>query len=360
MNKKNKPVDLDTFKTYTRDEMYNVLSTVSPTLAKGKSRAKKEELVALYAQATAVPTDGHPKAKEMAETAKKGIEAIIALQKFAGITEPYAKAEAGWNKMSGEEQQRTLEAYDAVIPKKNSPKSVEAAIAELPPLDDEESFQIGHHRATETDDVYPDGSETKLVEPNDDGVVLAGGVRENEARGVVILDLPGNSSAALAHLQHRETIRGKDVGVVAIMDEIPHVHGPNCGHDHDELPKLAGMDEMIRVNPEMPSMPTADGHVHQLPPEGEPPFTFKDGPREVTAKENFLIDRLLKNFEAFRNNPTNNDAKRNVRADIYALKVSGIIVSPLFEQAIKSGRDQVRELRRQHSTGTSVASSKDA
>lgn len=43
---------------------------------------------------------------------EKGIEAIIALQKMVGISEPRAAAAAGWDLMSDWQKRRTLRAYE--------------------------------------------------------------------------------------------------------------------------------------------------------------------------------------------------------------------------------------------------------
>lgn len=45
---------------------------------------------------------------------EKGIEAIIALQAFAGITETKEEARRGWDSMSASEQRQTMAAYELV------------------------------------------------------------------------------------------------------------------------------------------------------------------------------------------------------------------------------------------------------
>ena len=60
----------DEFTALTRDAMYKALLYVSPTLAKGKSRARKEELIELYS--TAASTDSIPVVK----ISKSGAERV--------------------------------------------------------------------------------------------------------------------------------------------------------------------------------------------------------------------------------------------------------------------------------------------
>ena len=54
---------------------------------------------------------------------EKGIQAIIELQKFVGITEPREKAEKSWDKFSVRDKQQTMYAYEGFIqPKKKGKK----------------------------------------------------------------------------------------------------------------------------------------------------------------------------------------------------------------------------------------------
>lgn len=254
----------DEYAALTRDGMYEALKYVSPTLAKGKSRAKKEELTDAYADAAAT-------------------DSIPVLEVTAHGTKP-------------------------VPPSSGSSPSDEQ-------VDLDVDYSALEMRTAATLGLHPDGSETKVVEPNDDGVVLAGGIAE------------------------------------------PHVHGPNCNH---ELPQLAGVDEFVRVNPEMPSMPIEDGQILHLAPEEDPMFTFKDETVKVTAKEQYVVDRLLREYEKFKENPADNAAKKSVLADIYTLKVAGIIANPKFVESIKTGRAYVRDIRRKHKLGLDLDAAKEA
>lgn len=246
----------DEFAALTRDGMYQALLHVSPTLARGKSRAKKEELIDAYQ--TAADTDSIP---------------VLEVKKDAegnAVAEPLT------------------------VPSSGGP---DGTLVDRPPVTAEET--------------YADIADAPEPPPDD-------------------------YSPAEARLSE-------------------HIHGPDCNHDH-ELPKLAGMDDFVRVNPEMPSMPITDGQILQLPPDpGELMFTFKDGnPRMLTEKEQHILNRLQREFEAFQANPANSDAKKSVLADIYALKNLGIIANPKFVETIKAGRDHVRDVRRKWKLGVDV------
>lgn len=278
----------DEYAKLTRDGMYQALLYVSPTLAKGKSRARKEELIELYKDAA--NTDSIPVVK-VSESGPERVEPS---------DEPQREAPS----------EKMVEANE----------SVDAAIASTRKL--------------------PDGSVTREVPPNDDGVVLAGGFPRQ----------PDFSEEAVAQQKHQG----------ASMSS--HVHGPDCNHNEtvtaSDLPKVAGVEELQRVNPEMPVTEFEDGAVFQIPPDPSTLlFTFKGAPRELTEKEKYLLDSMQKNFETFRTNPANSDAKKATLRDIYALKVSGIIVNEKFSQTIKEGRDYVRDVRRKMKLGVDVGES---
>lgn len=50
---------------------------------------------------------------------EKGIQAIIELQKFAGIEEPREKAEKSWDKFTETEKEKTMFAHSIFISKQN-------------------------------------------------------------------------------------------------------------------------------------------------------------------------------------------------------------------------------------------------
>lgn len=266
------------FAKLTRDGMYQALCYVSPTLARGRSRAKKEELIELYQDAA--DTDSIP------------------------VLE--VKEDSGGNVVT-----------EAVVPTAD-PNEQDATLANPPTIPVVEGPSLSNILKQALGEIHAD----QIIEDE-------------------VSFMPDFSDEAVAEQKHQD------------ISMSTHVHGPDCGHDHP--PQLAGMDDLVRVNPEMPSAMMQDGAVIQLQPEGEPMFTFKDAPRELTSKEQVLLDRLRKNFDIFTSNVVNNEAKRNVRADIYALKVCGIIANPKFEETIKSGRDHVRELRRKWKAGVDIA-----
>lgn len=139
--------------------------------------------------------------------------------------------------------------------------------------------------------------------------------------------------------------------------EAPHVHGPDCGHDHQEFPVLAGMEDLERVNPEMPVMPFQDGAVIAIPPPSgpatEPDFVLKNTgqPGELTEKQKRIVDRFIANYNAFCNNPQNSTARREAKSAIYDLKINGVILHPKFEAGLAQGAANVREARRQWAAG---------
>jgi len=245
----------------SRDEMYGALRDIDPTRAKGKSRAKKEELVDLYS---------------------------AALQEHAKV---HFQTEEDRTKGS----------------------------------DFEESAEL-------VQDPTPIVEMDTILKKGDHQVVVVGDGSHGESLRQAALD------------------RGHSV-VMVPEDHGHHVHGPNCVHLHGSaLPLLAGTEEFERVNPEMPGL-IGDGGILHVPSEEDRLFTFKNGDRELTEKEKFIIDRLSKNFDAFCANPANNEAKRDVLADIYSLKVSGIIANPKFAETLKKGRTDVRDFRRQQKMG---------
>jgi hypothetical protein len=248
----------------SRDEMYGALRDIDPARAKGKSRAKKEELIDLYGEA---------------------------LQQYASV---YGK-----------------------------------------PDDPEENLREEMRGAELVQDPTP----TVDLAKGDHRVVVVGEGSHGDALRQAALD------------------RGHSVVVV----DKEHVHGPDCNHIRgNELPTLAGMDEFERVNPEMPGL-LGDGGILHLPSEQDRLFTFRDGvDRAPTEKETMLIDRLTKNFDVFCANPANNDAKRDVLADIHALKNSGVIANPKFAETLKKGRADVRDFRRQMKMGITGGELKQA
>lgn len=296
----------------TRDGMYQALCYVSPTLARGRSRAKKEELIELYQDAA--DTDSIPVLEMKADSRGNVVaEAVV----------PTADPN---------EQDATL----ANPPTLANP-SIPPTILHVPAVREEPARRGYILRQAPGDGPIHGHRVDQFIEDEVSFIPDFSDEHEKPATGTgeaVLVD------ANYSSLELRTMAK--------LASE--HVHGPGCGHDHP--PQLAGMDDLVRVNPEMPMQ---DGAVIQLQPEGEPMFTFKDAPRELTSKEQVLLDRLRKNFDIFINNVANNEAKRNVRADIYALKVCGIIANPKFEETIKSGRDHVRELRRKWSAGIDVA-----
>lgn len=316
------------FAGLTRDGMYQALCYVSPTLAKGRSRAKKEELIELYQDAA--DTDSIPVLKVKEDSGGNVVtEAVV----------PTADPD---------EQDATF-----ANPPTLSDPSIPPTILHVPVVKDlgdvlTQALGDGPIRGHRADHVFEDEANFVPATPPQHTVTseskecshCGGQLTEPESK-------PGWLGCLKCDWSAPVTFEAK----LASTGE--HVHGPDCGHDH--LPQLAGMDDLVRVNPEMPSAMMQDGAVIQLQPEGEPMFTFKDAPRELTSKEQVLLDRLRKNFDIFTSNVVNNEAKRNVRADIYALKVCGIIANPKFEETIKSGRDHVRELRRKWKAGVDIA-----
>lgn len=282
----------DEYAKLTRDGMYQALLYVSPTLAKGKSRARKEELIELYKDAA--NTDSIPVVK---------------------VSE------------SGPER---VEPSDEPPPRVPPEKMVEV----------NESVDAKKHRYK---DGGPDCVDCGAFGPNTEPSEPCPGqvptIEDND-------DLEEGQEASMAWAQE-------------VAHHLPnHIHGPECEHDHTPLPRVAGVEELQRVNPEMPVTEFEDGAVFQIPPDPSTLlFTFKGAPRELTEKEKYLLDSMQKNFETFRTNPANSDAKKATLRDIYALKVSGIIVNEKFSQTIKEGRDYVRDVRRKMKLGVDVGES---
>ncbi len=290
----------DEFAKLTRDGMYKALVYVSPTLAKGKSRARQKELIELYD--LAANTDSIPVVK-VSET---GAEAL-----------PPAEAP----------------------PPADPEKMAAAALSVDAALSKTHHYEDGEPDCTECGAFGPNTAPDEKCpgpmhpDPEINKGVLAD-MKEaeefNQAHGI-----PDFSEEAVAQQKHQDI---------------------SMSNHSDELPKVAGVEELQRVNPEMPTLELKDGAVFQMAPDPKDLlFTFKDAPRELTEKDKVLIDSVQKNFEAFRTNPANNEAKRKTKADIYALKVLGIIVNPRLMEVLKEGRDYVRDVRRKHQGGVDVA-----
>lgn len=115
-----------------------------------------------------------------------------------------------------------------------------------------------------------------------------------------------------------------------------------------DLPPVAGVADLERVNPPMPEMELNDGAVLLQKPDEDRLYIFRDGiERELTPREKVYLDRLQKNFDAFCKNPFSTDAKREALSAIYSLKTCGIITNPKFTQTIKKGRRDVKDFRKQ-------------
>lgn len=275
------------FEALTRDEMYGALRELDPVRAKGRSRAKKEELTDLYRDALEAKT-----------------ATLLAVEDhgdgFFETSDPAAAAAL------------VLGQPVAMIPHEH--------------VVTEESKTCGH---------------------------CGGPLTEPEGK-------PGWKGCVPCDWSAPVTFSPKSELAVAVEHNEPHVHGPGCNHDH-ELPKLAGVEELQRLNPEMPPMPLIDGGVLVPRTEEDHMFTFKDGvDRLLTEKETVVFERLKKSYAAFCENPANTPAKRAVLDDIYALKISGVIVNPKFTENVKKGRADLREARRAWDRGVTPAALKDA
>lgn len=119
-----------------------------------------------------------------------------------------------------------------------------------------------------------------------------------------------------------------------------HVHGPGCGHE-----------EMERINPEMP-----DGVIALPPQQAAREFVFKEGDQErpMSAKQEALWARFIRDFEGFCKNAAHSGLRRDAKAGIYALKVAGVIAHPQFAATLAKGAGDVRDARRLARQGVSA------
>lgn len=196
-------------------------------------------------------------------------------------------------------------------------------------------------------------------------------VHDNKALALVVMDADGNPQvfhdvnealAAAAKVRATRVVPDFSETAVALQKHQGismqgHVHGPNCVHEHhhDHLPQVEGLEELMRVNPEMGSTPFRDGEMLQLPsPNQAPDYIIKDGSTELSAKQKGLLDNFVKVYNAWHENPQNSSLRREAKDLIYRLGTAGIILNPKFTQVLAQGAKQVRDARKLMKFGGSV------
>jgi hypothetical protein len=294
------------FEALTRDGMFVELSRVSSALSKGKSRAKKEELIKLYEQARSEST-----AADTVPPSDADVPPLPELN-LAGV------------------QTGRLQSKEPNL--SNTPKPDYAF----------------------SDDVK------EAMKPQPVPVIM-----EDEVTGEVkSFSSPREAMAAVIAARGESATadlrRPGTGGVYGTIEDGPELEVPNVGQsplDPPALPGLEGMDEpMVPVNPAMPMLALEDGAVLNLPPRVEErKFIFKDGEdRPLTDKQKYLLTSAEQAFDRFRQNPADKHAKKEFESFAFSLKSTGILLNPKYFEALKQGRDAVRDFRRKARSGVDI------
>lgn len=134
-----------------------------------------------------------------------------------------------------------------------------------------------------------------------------------------------------------------------------HAHGPDCHHEVPlELPQVHGVQEIVRANPDLPTMPFQDGAVIPLPPAAnEPDYVLKETslPGPLNGRQARIFMRFELAYKKFCENAANSTARRDARSAAYDLKVAGVILNPKLLATLADGAKQVRDARRAHKLG---------
>ncbi len=169
-------------------------------------------------------------------------------------------------------------------------------------------------------------------------MVLSRGEVSGGENRLVVVDPSTND------LEHRVAAMSGLKADVVVLDEAK------------DLPKVAGVDEMARVNPELPEMPfqaMPDGTL-ELPHNGPMEWVHKDTnqqDRPMTAKQGGLWEKAIKAFKKFQANPADSTSRREAKAYFYSLKTAGVLVNPVFHNTLEKGAKHVRDVRRQLKAG---------
>lgn len=313
-------ITLAQFQDLDRDTMVDTIRKRHPHLVKGKTRAKKDELLKLYRLSLLEELNtlcSHVEEETVGEEMELH---SIGLQLEAGGKEYRFKTHAEaftWLETMKSTQLRGPTAESIVI--------------------DEANF------------VPADDGKPKIILVGEDGSVDFNKVFTDEK---VAID-------AIMRRHHDAT----------------HVHGPGCGHHHEapvvemsdlmDFPTIAGTEDMQRVNPEMPIMPFQDGAVIAIPPaqqvQAGPDYVLKSTgePGELDVKQKRLVDAFVTAFNKVMENPADSTSRREAKGYAYSLKVAGVIISQKFHIALDSQAKHVREARRNYKL-TGIDNVKDA
>ncbi len=316
-------ITLAQFADLDRDTMVGTILKRHPARVKGKTRAKKDELLKLYRQSLLEELNALCSHVEEETVGEKMDLHSIGLQLEAGGKEYRFKTHAeafAWLDVMKSTQLRGPTAESVVV--------------------DEANF------------VPADDGKPKIILVGEDGSVDFNKVFTDEKVAVDAI-----------MRRHQEA------------KEHAHVHGPGCGHHHEapvvemsdlmDFPALAGTEGMQRVNPEMPVMPWQDGAVIPIPPaqqvQAEPDYILKSTgePGELNEKQKRLVDAFVVSFNKVMENPADSASRREAKGYAYSLKVAGVIISQKFHTALDSQAKHVREARRNFKL-TGIDNVKDA
>lgn len=331
----NRPT-LAQFQDLSRDDMVDEIRQRHPALAKGMTRAKKESLINIWRRVLT---------EELGE--------LLGQAAMVVDNETRKPADPNWNKIQVQlVSGGPLHTFD----------THEEALAWL----ETQKTAVG------LDAIAAKGLEKVVLVGDMSSPAMHAAHEHLSKAGVVLVDSPEFREAnydrrqdALDRALPPALLSGVPVESI-IMDEIPaqkhqgvsmstHVHGPGCGHDHT-LPAVAGMNDLVRVNPELPVMPFQDGAIIPVPAEqSEPDYVLKDSEqKELTPKQSALIDRFRSNFNTFCRNPQDSGARREAKDAIYRLGVAGVVLHPRFDEMLADGARRVREFVKKEKLGVSA------